>query len=166
MTAARTFLQTNGAQLKIDGGAIAQMLLHVQSRPELPESGGVLIGRHLLEMEHIVVDQVTAPLKEDCAWRFGFFRSRRGHQSRLDSEWATSGQKVTYLGEWHTHPEDDPTPSSTDLKDWKRHLVDDVYDGGRLFFIIVGMHDLRVWEGQRRRCKLTRLEEFLPNPTP
>jgi integrative and conjugative element protein (TIGR02256 family) len=160
MSQARIFIQTNGARLKIDGPAIERMLLHSQKRPSMPEAGGVLIGRHLKDCEHIVVDQVTEPVSQDRGWRFGFFRSKRGHQVRLDASWGFSGFKATYLGEWHTHPEENPVPSSTDLQDWKRRLVKDIYEGTKLFFIIVGTQQFRVWEGSRQGLLVTQLEEL------
>uniref|UniRef100_UPI003CED28D9 Mov34/MPN/PAD-1 family protein n=1 Tax=Enterobacter cloacae complex sp. 280C5 TaxID=3395861 RepID=UPI003CED28D9 len=44
----------------------------------------------------------------------------------------TSGRSdgfLVYLGEWHTHPEDFPQPSSTDLRSWRTGLKDDRANG-------------------------------------
>ena len=36
--------------------------------------------------------------------------------------WAASNGTVTYIGEWHTHPELTPNPSQIDLNSWKNLL--------------------------------------------
>ncbi len=32
--------------------------------------------------------------------------------------WKESDETMGYMGEWHTHPEDHPTPSGIDLRNW------------------------------------------------
>ena len=55
---------------------------------------------------------------------------------------------MNYLGEWHTHPEDVPSPSSHDRRDWLRTLDTAQFEQSFLFFIIVGRTSIGVWEGQ------------------
>ncbi len=65
------------------------------------------------------------------------------------TRWAASHGTQTYLGLWHTHPESDPTPSTTDLRDWRQACRKDRYFGERLFFLIVGTSTIGVWQGDR-----------------
>lgn len=111
------------------------------------ESGGVLLGRHLIEGNDIIVDHATKPMFGDRRHRFSFFRARRRHQREINRQWRISNGTCTYLGEWHTHPEPSPTPSSVDLKTWHRKLEKDTYSEV-LFFLIVGTEEVRVWEGK------------------
>jgi integrative and conjugative element protein (TIGR02256 family) len=62
-----------------------------------------------------------------------------------------------YLGEWHTHPEADPTPSSIDRADWKLRLARDRIDADFVFFLIVGLEEVAVWEGSRSSHEIVRL---------
>ncbi|NNC30862.1 hypothetical protein HKM21_16460 [Longimicrobium terrae] len=121
---------------------------HVQDSREKREAGGVLLGRHILHTADVVVDGVTIPLPGDQRERFRFVRARQRHQEAIDRAWRESGGTCTFLGEWHTHPERHPWPSGVDRQDWLRKLREDAFTDW-LFFVIVGMEEIRVWEGAR-----------------
>lgn len=158
--ARRRFLRPNGTVCLIGAEPLASMVALRQSNPCDPEAGGVLLGRHLLGVPHIVVDEVTTPTKGDAQSRTAFHRSQRPHQQVIDARWATSGGTCQYLGEWHTHPEAVPRASSVDMADWRRRLREDVFDAATLLFVIVGTQTLRVWEGQRREGAIALLHEI------
>lgn len=128
--------------------AIEQMLAHVQMRFWHCEAGGVLLGRHLLDSEDVVVDEVTVPQSTDRRTRFSFFRSKK-HEAIAKERWQAEASTLAYLGLWHTHPEDSPTPSSVDRSDWEQAVAKDTFDGPRLFFPIVGRKEIRVWTKNR-----------------
>jgi integrative and conjugative element protein (TIGR02256 family) len=123
---------------------------HLQLRRDAPEAGGVLLGRYIAGTADVVVDAVTEPMAGDRRSRARFFRHRRGHQLAMDAAWSESGRTCAWLGEWHTHPEPDPSPSFVDRIDWRRKLTVDRYEEA-LFFLVAGTDRLRVWEGARRR---------------
>lgn len=153
------FLRVDGSRLKIAPDALARMLAFRQSRKRAPEAGGVLVGRHLHAGGHVIVDAVTQPMSGDVATRCSFHRSREPHQRAIDEAWSRSGGRSVYLGEWHTHPEPDPRPSSVDLGDWRRRLRDDEVEAPYLFFAIVGLEQVSVWEGFRPDGPLQQLAE-------
>lgn len=109
-----TFVRSGGGRFQFDPAVVETMQRYLQATPDTPESGGVLLGRHIIGTQNIVVDQVTTPLPGDCQSRVRFFRARRQHQVRIDQAWQESGRTCTYLGEWHTHPEPHPVPSVID----------------------------------------------------
>src|SRR5690606_30966898 len=109
---------------------------------------GVLLGRHLLDCDDIIVDEITEPTRTDRRSWTGFFRSL-AHQTLTFQRWRRSGGRCAYLGLWHTHPEADPHPSQVDLADWRRALTRDRYDAAALFVVIVGTQRLRIWQGDR-----------------
>ncbi len=146
-----TFARLGQGQFQIAPEALVTMLGYVQDEPYKPEAGGVLLGRHIIGTEDIIVDQVTTPSPSDRRSRLRFFRVRRWHQQAIDRAWRESGGTCTYLGEWHTHPERTPFPSVVDRLNWGRKLLVDRYSG-TLFFVIVGIETIRVWEG--RCCEL------------
>ena len=119
-----------------------------------------MLGRHIRDTPDIVVDSVTGPMRGDHRARYRFDRAAKAHQEVIDRSWAESGGTITYLGEWHTHPEPVPDPSSLDAGTWTRKIMVDRYSG-LLFFVIVGTAELRVWEGQpgQEPCMLAPVPE-------
>ena len=142
------FQVTTSQRLIIDDEAVKQLLAHAQRSWWQAEAGGVLLGRHLLDSEDLVVDEVTTPQKQDRRSRFSFFRSKQ-HGMVARTRWAARDSTMAYLGLWHTHPESDPTPSGVDRQDWAQAVAGDVFEGDRLFFPIVGTKRIRVWSKTR-----------------
>jgi integrative and conjugative element protein (TIGR02256 family) len=143
-----TFAVTANQRLIITEEAVAQMLAFAQHSWFQSEAGGVLLGRHLLESEDIVIDEVTTPQRKDKRSRFGFFRST-GHHQLAQKKWGLSNETLAYLGLWHTHPEDNPSPSGVDQHDWEKAVETHAFHGDRLFFPIVGREHIRVWTKSR-----------------
>lgn len=106
-----------------------------------PEAGGILMG--MRRGDHLHVTSMTCPSSRDKRSRFAFWRHRRYHQDEALKHWRASGGLVDYLGEWHTHPEIRPSPSGTDLREWRTLLR---HYEGPLLFLIAGMRDF-VWAG-------------------
>jgi integrative and conjugative element protein (TIGR02256 family) len=158
------FLRTGGFRLKIAPEAVGQLLPFRQLRKRDPEAGGVLLGRHLHEGGHVVVDEVTTPMPEDRATRFTFHRSAAPHQRVIDEVWSRSGGSSVYLGEWHTHPEPEPHPSPTDLADWRSRLSVSGVEAPYLFFLIIGQEQVAAWEGSRPAGPLQPLPQPASHP--
>lgn len=142
------FVVTSKQRLIITSEAIAQLLAHVQKRCWQREAGGVLLGRHLLDSDNIVVDEITSPQPSDRRSRFSFFRSKK-HEHIARVRWLEEASTLAYLGLWHTHPEDSPTPSHVDREDWQQAVANDTFEGSRLFFPIVGRKEIRIWTTSR-----------------
>lgn len=112
-----------------------------QLSPEDAEAGGLLLGT--VHGEHLLVTAATEPKATDRRFRFWFERGPDGHQATADRLWRESGGTVRYLGEWHSHPEDCPSPSGTDRREW-RALAERRADGRPALTVIVGRHALHV----------------------
>ena len=151
------FCQPDGRRIKLTASVVAQLLRYAQHQLTDKEAGGVLIGRYLCDSDDIVVDQVTEPMPGDKRGRYFFHRAQKAHQHAIEQAWQASQGTRTYLGEWHTHPEAHPTPSGVDTGDWRRKLQQDQYFE-RLFFVIVGTQEVRVWCGSRKQAKLISLQ--------
>lgn len=159
MTTGIVFKARSGGRLKVDEVAVQRLTSYRQVGADHKEAGGVLLGRYLLDCADIVVDAITEPLAEDKRSRFSFWRSKHSHQRRIDDAWQASQGTCVYLGEWHTHPEPFPTPSPTDLGDWRRRLRSDKFDGTTLYFLILGTCELRAWEGTRVDLAIVPMEQ-------
>lgn len=82
------------------------------------EAGGILLG--FRRGTHLHVVDATAPMRRDIRQRTYFERLDPGHQKHATSRWQRTGQRMDYLGEWHTHPELLPTPSYVDKSEWQK----------------------------------------------
>jgi len=143
------FARVGGGRFQIGPSALAVMRQYVQDAPEKAEAGGILLGRHILGTDDIIVDDVTVPMPGDRRSRFQFFRARRWHQEAINRAWQESSGTCAYLGEWHTHPERYPMLSLVDRLRWQQKLLRDRFTEP-IFFVIVGIAEVRVWEGYRR----------------
>ena len=151
-----TFERASEGRLHFGEEVLERMGAFVQDEPDKLEAGGLLMGRYLKESKDVIVDAVTVPAEGDRRSRHGFYRAQKRHQRTLEHGWQESAHTQTYLGEWHTHPEPIPAPSSQDRSDWIRKLMHDDF-GSHLFFLILGTEAVRVWEGRRRQSFVERL---------
>lgn len=113
---------------------------HVQVG-DLPERGGVLLGT--VHERGLLVTVATTPTRLDRQFRYLFERLPFGHGAVARRLWRSSAGTTRYIGEWHTHPQDIPTPSSIDLDEWRK-LAKVRADKRPLLAVIVGRHELHV----------------------
>lgn len=80
----------------------------------LPESGGILLGKYLPnERMYFVTEATTPSFWDKCGYTF-FIRRKSTAQKIINKRWKESLGQINYLGEWHTHGCDVPVPSETD----------------------------------------------------
>ncbi len=156
------FRRIEGSRLKITKEALDTFKAFIQDNPDKKEAGGVLLGRMIKDSEDIIIDLISQPQESDKQERT-FFRRNDEHQIIINEEWIKSGGTCNYLGEWHTHPEANPTPSGIDLKNWKQQLIKAKYEGYTLFFVIVGIIKIAVYEGNRTTLKIKKLVKYEQN---
>lgn len=114
---------------------------YIQEGIDSKEAGGILLGH--VRGEHLEIIQATEPSFWDRRFRFLFERMPYFHHKLAMKRWKESNGLVRYIGEWHTHPQNHPTPSSIDLSEWKI-LAADRRDGRPLLALIVGCKTLHV----------------------
>lgn len=121
-----------------------------QECPTDKESGGMLIGSILTGSNDLVIKDYTLPLKGDYQSRCRFVRKKQSHNVLLQEKWQKSNKTVMYLGEWHTHPEIEPSYSQQDIRNWKKLLQKSKTFSDYLVFIIGGISFYKVWIGCRK----------------
>lgn len=77
------------------------------------EFGGFLIGYYSDNNKHLHITDTILP-KKFKASKYSFERSANGIEKKLGSYYKENPQKF-YVGEWHTHPDNSPIPSLTDI---------------------------------------------------
>jgi integrative and conjugative element protein (TIGR02256 family) len=108
---------------------------------DLPESGGVLLGT--IHVRGLLVTVATTPTRLDRQFRYLFERLPFGHRAVAKRLWRSTGGTTRYIGEWHTHPQDIPTPSAIDQEEWRK-LAKVRADKRPLLAVIVGRHTMHV----------------------
>lgn len=84
------------------------------------EAGGLLLGYR--RYQHIHVMTATFPGKTDECRPHLFGRRDPSHQDIATFEWKHSGRKMDWVGEWHSHLEPVPSPSTVDAKSWANQV--------------------------------------------
>lgn len=113
---------------------------HVQQQ-DGSEAGGLLLGT--VHGANMALVEATVPTRWDKRFQYLFERMPFGHRAIAEKRWRLSGGTVRYLGEWHTHPQDYPSPSSIDRTEWIS-LARNRLDGRPLLVVIVGRKGLYV----------------------
>jgi len=112
---------------------INKMKAIVDTKIDTCESGGLLLG--FVRKNHFDVRMITVPYKNDFASRYLFIRKDEKHINIFQLLRTKIDKNMTYIGEWHTHPEDNPKPSSIDLNEWNLLKSKSSYP---LVFMILG----------------------------
>lgn len=145
-------IPTTDSKILVEMSVVSTIDKHKQNTSAKPESGGILLGYRRGEHLHIV--RATTPQKGDVATRYSFIRKDPIHQRVALIEWQGSGQILDYVGDWHTHPECEPSPSIIDFKGWGK-LIATVEKP--FTFIIAGMTG-KMWVGAAIENNIIRAE--------
>jgi len=100
------------------------------------EACGVLIGGYNEKQNKIFIDLCTEPQKADIRKRTCFTLKDPFHQKRVNDVFISSQQTQFYLGTWHSHPENYPSPSGVDLEDWGKCIKRNSHNKFMVFAII------------------------------
>lgn len=119
--------------------AAKTILKYIQNDNIKPESGGLLLGyRHGNNFE---ITKVTVPQSKDIQRKTYFERNDENHISIFSKLNKHSNNKITFLGEWHTHPESNPIPSSLDINEWQKTKENNI---DSLVFCILGTENIYI----------------------
>ena len=132
-------------------GVANTLISYRQLSDSSSESAGVLIGER--RDVHIVIKTVSEPSPWDIRSRFMVDRVSKHHQKVVDDAFKKNNGEWQYLGEWHTHPEDVPTPSMTDYSSWHKNLK----SSDPLILIIAGRRDF--WVGKKIQDNIEVLKQ-------
>lgn len=147
-----TFIDTNDHLVVIMSNVRQRLLYHRQLHSYSNESAGVLIGER--RGSHIIICDLTEPGSEDIQHRYSVNRKGKHHQTKVNDAFILSKGTQQYLGEWHTHPEDFPSPSFIDKQSWKNNIE----DSSPMIVIIVGRK--RIWVGKKNGNYIAQLKKL------
>ena len=105
------FCSTIGLTLSLSETVVSKLIL--VGRKHYPkEYGGILVGRYSDDSKACIVEDTILPQNHKSS-RYAFERGKEGLAKKL-SELYDQTPRLIYIGEWHTHPDSTPVPSTTD----------------------------------------------------
>lgn len=106
-----------GINIHIASQVLDLLSMHKQNASR-NESGGMLFAT--INNNDIYISVATVPSREDRSHRFGISMNKNGMQAKINEFYYK--HSLHYVGDWHTHPEIKPSPSSQDLSTAKGFL--------------------------------------------
>jgi integrative and conjugative element protein (TIGR02256 family) len=110
-------LQSFPTTVLLTAALVESVLGDVKRHRSDRERGGILLG--FRRGPHLHINEATFPMRWDIGSRFAFQRSAGGHRQIALNRWHQSNRTIDWVGEWHSHPEASPSPSSIDIRSWK-----------------------------------------------
>jgi integrative and conjugative element protein (TIGR02256 family) len=113
--------------------ALATFDAHRQRRFYQREAGGQLFAR--VQGTDWEIVHATGPKVRDRRSRFSFWPDRVTEQQEIFDQHARG---FDYVGDWHTHPENSPTPSRSDVASISRVVRESKHHLPGFLLLIVG----------------------------
>lgn len=132
-------------KIKINKSILAIIRSYCQVSRNMPEAGGVILGRENISNDNLIIEAISEPLRNDKQTRTRFIRQDQEHVEWFEKIYVESNNTIRYVGEWHTHPEDVPHYSSLDMLNWrkiKKYANKSVIN----YHIIAGRKALAIWK--------------------
>ena len=102
------------------------------------ENGGILLGKFNKKKNTYIITNISTTNSKDRKGKCFFIRSKKEAQVIINRFWKESKGEINYLGEWHTHNEEYPTPSFIDKKLIKQMLNNKNAEIDNVFMVILG----------------------------
>lgn len=122
-----------GLQINFTDECLAVLSSQRQIGWRAREIGGQLFARFTPESLEVTVATITKGKSRRT--RFGFFPDRSAERADVFSFFK---QGLHYLGDWHTHPQEIPIPSSTDERELRDIFVKSQHELPFMLLVIVG----------------------------
>lgn len=123
-------------QLIIKSGVLKNIAQFRQLDKKTPEAGGQLFGH--FDKNNIIISVATDPKPTDIRSRFSFIPNRRAERLEIQRMYESN---LHFLGDWHTHPQQYPTPSSKDKQSMNDLFSCSTHQLGAMVMLIVGQED-------------------------
>lgn len=131
-------------RLRIEPNVLDHVRRFRQSKLTAAEAGGQLFGTVTSEL--VQVSCVSGPHRGDERSRYSFRSDPRAAQREIN-RFAARG--LAYLGEWHTHAEEIPRPSGSDLGAIREIVDRSQLNTSTVVMLIIGLAepdgDVGVW---------------------
>ena len=107
---------------------------------------------------NITINDISLPSDNDIRTRIFCKIKDLAHKFFLQEQ---KRKENYYMGNWHTHPQKSPTPSSIDIDEWKNVITKDRTGSDYAFFIIFGTEEFKAWYGNYNTKQICELKEYI-----
>lgn len=149
-------LKKDKMRIKVQDDLINRFKDYRQLDAHVYEQGGMLIGSIIKKSNDIIIDRATFPMTGDYSNRINFIRSIN-HNRILKKIWKESNRTRMYFGEWHTHPQINPKPSSQDISNWNMLMRKSKTFTDNFLFIIIGTKKIGIWLANRLSDEIEKI---------
>lgn len=132
-----------GITIHITQEVFEQFHHYKQTDKTTDESAGLLIASPTADDKSYWLNGITTPKPTDKRTPVSFKLDDRQHKLEVEQIFKQTNGQRDYFGTWHTHPQNDPSPSKIDKKDWQQHAKDN--PDRPLVFIIVGIKQIKLY---------------------
>ena len=146
----------NGKTVDLLSEALNKMIQWKQDDNQKTESCGFILGYKNSETGNITLSDITTPQKGDYRSRCFCKLKDKLHFELIKRN---IEKKNFYMGVWHTHPENTPSPSFIDYRDWNEILEKDSTGSEFAFFIIIGQAEFKMWVGSYETNEILEVYE-------
>lgn len=143
-------------RLILTSNVLSTFFHYRQRRDSEPEAGGLLFATFRLPSIYIV--EATPPNATDKRTRVSFLPDRSRQRQMIRSRFKQGRHLV---GEWHTHPCSNPTPSSIDYQSMSDSFLNSKHELDSFLMVIVGNQstNLNLWVSAHNRLTTCQLRE-------
>ena len=124
---------SSGQILVFQAGVIAHVMAHRQLHWWQNEAGGQLFAR--FADSQILVAEATGPRPGDRRTRYSYRSDAHAEQREIDWMHAFG---LHYVGDWHTHPQREPAPSTPDLESIAESVRKSTHNLNGFVLMVVG----------------------------
>lgn len=142
-------ISDNQIQIKILDELIDKLYKYVQWTIKDCEAGGIIVGRENIDNGNIIIEKVSEPMENDYCKPRKFVRKDKGHLAFYEQLYNDNNSIYAYFGEWHTHFQDKPKYSVTDLITWRK--INKESPRSVQYHIIVGRKYISFWEMKKNK---------------
>ena len=129
--------------INIDKKLVNELLSYRQKKDKDSETGGVLMGELYPNSNRIQITHILV-CKHTTNSRYGLELNVECLQKQMNEIWEKSKGTITYLGDWHTHPEFNPKPSYVDYTTFVKNYYKSKFEQNLLLYIILGQEE-EIW---------------------
>jgi integrative and conjugative element protein (TIGR02256 family) len=127
-------------RIRFEPAVVEFLEKHRQSNWFANERAGQLFGT--IDGNVTTVVEATGPRRGDRANHISYDIHRKAAQREIDERY---GKGLHYIGDWHTHPQKAPGPSTTDILSMARLFRTSSHQLNFVAMLIVGTRDPETW---------------------
>jgi integrative and conjugative element protein (TIGR02256 family) len=132
----RLSVDVAGLKIVFEPDAMAAFDKHRQNSRWRREAGGQLFAR--IRGSRWEIKAATGPKNRDRRGRYMFMPDRSSEQEEI---YQFHSRGLEYVGDWHTHPQDEPEPSESDLTSIARIVASSQHHLPGFLLVIVGRRE-------------------------